>query len=398
MPIWFKVVKDSADIERVCRLRHTVFVKEEKRFSYHSSHVVDLFDTLKETINILAFKDDEPIGTIRAVMPNPVGLPALEHYNFQPFIDTLNGGCSCFGWLCVLQAYRTYPGLLFGLFKMAVRELRKNGMHHIVATLHPPLMRLLQRSFNAKRLGDDFESGELKVSMTPAYIDTDNFPPRTREVFHDPTRIFFNDANIRRIYQQGETIVTKGESGDEAYLIMRGSVRSLPENRNGEILLPGSSDHRYMGKGDVLFAPGDIFGELALLDQGIRSTTIVPFSSEVDLMVWKKDEFLQQLSTNKEVSIDICKLLGGRLRKQIMGAGEISFVKDTAIARVLYDASNEGKNAVDVVWLGRQCGIWPEKLMERIDPWARQGLISHSDSGISLLNAQEIDAIAKIDE
>jgi CRP-like cAMP-binding protein len=395
MPIWFKVVKESVDIEKVCRLRHTVFVKEEKRFSYHSSHVVDLFDTFKETINVLALKENEPIGTIRVVMPNPVGLPALEHYNFQPFIDTLSGECSCFGWLCILKAYRTYPGLLFGLFKMAFRELRKNGMHHIVATLHPPLMHLLQRSFNAKRLGDDFESGELKVPMTPAYIDTNNVPPRSREIFHDPTRVFFNDANIRRIYQQGEPIITKGDVGDEAFLIIRGSVRALPEDCNAHMLISRQDNYHYLGKGDILFGPGEVFGELALLDQGVRSTTVVPYSNEVDLMVWKKNEFLEQLSTNKEAAVNICKFLGERLRKQIAGNQEIGFVKDSEIARVLYDASNEGEHAVDAVWLGRQCGIWPKKLMERIDRWGQQSMISHTESGITLLNASAIDAIGK---
>lgn len=398
MPIWFKVVKDSLDVARVCRLRHKVFVEQEERFEEATPYVMDLYDAIYETINILAFNGDEPIGTIRAVMPNPVGLPALDHYDFGPYMSTLDGPCSCFGWLCVLQKYRRHPGLLFGLFKMAVRELRKNGMRHIVATLHPPLMRLLTRSFNAVRVGEDFESGELKVPMTPAYIDTDNFPPRTREIFHDPSKIIFNDSNVRRIYQEDEPLVTRGEIGDEAFLIMRGSVRSLPVDAEGNTIFPGPEDHHPLGDGDLLFPPGQIFGELALLDQGKRTTTIIPYSKEVDVMVWNKDEFMKQLTTDKDKALDICKLLGVRLRNQIVHADDVGASVTPILARVMYDASNEGNSDMDLVWLARQCGIWPDVLLERVSPWAEKGLVSHEKGRITVLDPGQICAIAEAGE
>ena len=38
--------------------------------------VVDMFDSFDETLNIIAFRDTEPIGTIRVVMDSPAGFPA----------------------------------------------------------------------------------------------------------------------------------------------------------------------------------------------------------------------------------------------------------------------------------------------------------------------------------
>jgi CRP-like cAMP-binding protein len=395
MPIWFKVVKESEDIARVCRLRHKVFVQQEHRFDSTTDYIVDLYDALEETINILAFDGEEPVGTIRAVMDNPVGLPALDHYDFGPYISKLDGPCSCFGWLCVLHEYRRHPSLLFGLFKMAVRELRKKDQRHIIATLHPPLMSLLKRSFNAVRVGEDFTSGELKVPMTPAYIDTDNFPPRTREAFHDPEKIISDDSDIRRIYREGEPIITKGELGDEAFLIIRGSVRSLPEDEDGNLMIPGPNNFDRLSSKDLLFHQGEVFGELALLDQKERTSTIVPYSKEVDVMVWSREEFLNQMADCKETGLNISKLLGKRLRNQIHPKVGISTDIPPLLARIIHDASNEGKSDMDLIWLARQCGVWPDLLTKQMLKWQRDDLISHTDGRIAVLNLEKLRKIAE---
>jgi CRP-like cAMP-binding protein len=394
MPICFKVVKESEDIARVCRLRHKVFVQQEHRLDYATDYVVDLYDALNETINILAFDGEEPVGTIRVVMDNPVGLPAFDHYDFGPYISKLGSPCSCFGWLCVLQEYKNYPSLLFGLFKMAVSELRKKGQRHIIATVHPPLMSLLKRSFNAKRVGENFKSGLLKVPMIPAHIDTDNFPPRTREAFHNPARIIFNDSNIRRIYHEGEPIITKGELGNEAFLIMRGSVRSLPEDGRGNPIIPGPDDLDPLGPKDTLFHQGEVFGVLALLDQEERITTIVPYSKEVDVMVWNTDEFLNQMAACKETALNMSKLLGKRLRDLIDPIDGLRTDILPILARIMHDASNEGKNDMDLNWLARQCGVWPNILKDRMLLWQRDGLVTHTDGRIFVLNPKRLREIA----
>ncbi len=399
MSLQFKVVKESVDMAKVFRLRHKVFVQQEHRLESATDYIVDLYDALNETINILAFDGDKPVGTIRAVMHNPVGLPALDHYDFGPYISKFDSPCSCFGWLCVLQEYKNYPSLLFGLFKMAVSELRKKGQRHIIATVHPPLLSLLKRSFNAKRVGENFKSGELKVPMAPAYIDTDNFPPRTREVFHDPERSIFHDSNIRRIYHEGEPIIKKGELGEEAFLIMRGSVRSLPEDGNGNSIIPGPDDFDPLGPKDLLFHQGEVFGELSLLDQGERTTTIVPYSKEVDVMVWNKDEFLNQMATCRETALDISKFLGKRLRNQINPKGSLIADILPILTRIMHDASNEGKNDMDLIWLARQCGVWPKILKDQMVLWQRDGLVAHTEGRIAVLKPKRLrSVIAKAGE
>ena len=388
MPILFKIAESPLERESVLKLRHRVFVEQEGRFSHQTPYIVDLFDTFRETINILALKDGEAIGTIRVVLDNPVGLPAAEHYDFSACLNDVTGNCACFGWLCVLKEYRSYPGLLIGLFKMAVHEMRKDGAKHVIATIHPPLFRLLQRGFNARRVGDDFDSAGLGVPITPVFLSFDLIPPRSREVFDDYEEIILQDSSARRIYQEGEVITRRGTEGDEAFLILRGAVRALPVGENGEDIMPQPGQLNRLGEGDILFSKGDILGELSLLDCGARTATLVPYSSEVDVMVWSKDVFMRQLKDDEGKALDICRLLGKRLRKQILGKGEPADLRRFAAAgHVLFDASDEGAKSVDASWLARQCGIWPGTLVKITEEWRVQGIVAVEERNLRVLDS-----------
>ncbi len=386
MPIVFKVAESSEDKETVFKLRHRVFVEQERRFPHQTPYILDMFDSFDETLNIIAFKDAEPIGTIRVVMDSPAGFPADEHFDFRPFIKDLEGRCACFGWLCVLKEFRSYPGLLIGLFKMAVHSMRKMGARHVVATLHPPLMRLLQRAFNAKRLGNDFESPGLQVPMTPAFLSWDKIPPRSREIFDFSSEIILQDSNVRKIYQEGEIIAQKGEAGDDAFFILRGSIRVLPTDKNGNDIIPERNQFNRIGEKDFLISKGNIFGELSLLDGGARTTTIVPYSNEVDVMVWSKEMFMKQLEHSRDKALQICRLLGTRLRRQIQGYKNITAPSPSAVANVLLDASDEGTKPIHVTWLARQCGLWPENLREIITEWRKNEIVALEDENVRVLN------------
>ncbi len=390
MPIKLKVAKDSAEKELVYSLRHQVFVDEEKRFSQPSRHVFDIYDSFDETVNILALDGDSPIASIRVTNENPVGLPAFDHHDFRPFLKTLAGKYGCVGWLCTVKKYRRHPGLIMGLFKMVVREMRKVGIQHMIATLHPPVMPMLERSFGAKAVGEEFSSGELKVPMLPIYIDIENFPHGSREAFRDPSDIIFKESKERRIYGKKEIILNKGEIGNEAYLIMRGSVRMLTGPETTGALARRQFNREPIDRGDILLSQGQIFGELSLLDGGARTACVIPYSREVDLMVWSRDEFLDQLRYDKKKVFEICKLLADRLRQQIEETS-ITPPRDL-ITRILLDASHGGKNAVDMPWLAQQSGIWLRDLEVLLTSWAEKLWVAHDgERSIRVIDPESLE-------
>ena len=91
-----------------------------------------------------------------------------------------------------------------------------------------------------------------------------------------------------RTYQAGEVVFTEGARSDELYIIAQGEV---------EILLNPSlvSDQPAQVFNPVLIATlrqGQSFGEIALVDQGLRSATARASKSPTRLLILNKDNLL----------------------------------------------------------------------------------------------------------
>lgn len=363
MPCTFKIASTSEDKNRVYRLRHQVFVEEEERFDHPSNKIFDEFDTLDETFSIIAECNRIPVGTIRATLDNPVGLPSLEYYDFKPFMSNQDGKFAGVSWLCISGKYRVHRGLLPGLFKTMVREVRKQGARHVIAALHPGVLPLL-KYIGAKQLDAVFHSKELNVPMVPIHVDLENLPPGIRENAQDPLNLFFDDTNERRIYKKGEVLTQMGDNGKEAFMIMRGSVQVLLNS--DEI-----SDNDFTAP---LLGPGQIFGELALLDGGPRTATVICHSSEVDVMIYTRDEFIRQLHKDHSRAYEICRILGSRFRCLLEGNERIR-PQDILIARILIDASRKGHKSVEIKFLANQCGLWVKEIKPLLMKWQGEKII-----------------------
>lgn len=92
-----------------------------------------------------------------------------------------------------------------------------------------------------------------------------------------------------------------GDEGDTLYLIERGSVSvTLPTEKGEHLTL------------DVL-GPGQIFGEISLLDGGPRTATIRALEP-TDLLALHRTDFRGFLRTQPDVAFDILKVMGQRQR------------------------------------------------------------------------------------
>jgi CRP/FNR family transcriptional regulator, cyclic AMP receptor protein len=95
-------------------------------------------------------------------------------------------------------------------------------------------------------------------------------------------------------YAPGEVIVQAGDRGNSMYLILEGHARVV-------------------GKSGVL-RPGDFFGEMALIDGGPRSATIIA-ASQVRLMMLQRRTFLKALKQNPHIGLAIIETLAHRVRR-----------------------------------------------------------------------------------
>ncbi|MBL0166205.1 MAG: SLC26A/SulP transporter family protein [Propionivibrio sp.] len=109
----------------------------------------------------------------------------------------------------------------------------------------------------------------------------------------------------KRSYRSGEKIFTRGESGDELFIIRSGSVR---------IMLPISEKlSHHLGT----FGRGAFFGEMAFLDGEVRSADAVVFS-DTELYVVSRKTFNLLAENHKKLALSlmegVASVLASRLR------------------------------------------------------------------------------------
>ena len=91
----------------------------------------------------------------------------------------------------------------------------------------------------------------------------------------------------------GDVIVQAGDRGNSMYLLLEGRARVFGKSR--------------------LLQPGDFFGEMALIDGGPRSATIIA-ASQVRLMMLQRQAFLKVLKQNPQIGLAIMETLAQRVR------------------------------------------------------------------------------------
>lgn len=84
----------------------------------------------------------------------------------------------------------------------------------------------------------------------------------------------------REVYNTDAVIFNQNDAGDKMYLITRGQVEIRLNDASG-----GNFTTIYLGQ-------GQIFGEMALLDQGARSATVLAIEEETELYAINANEFV----------------------------------------------------------------------------------------------------------
>ena len=106
---------------------------------------------------------------------------------------------------------------------------------------------------------------------------------------------------VKREFEAGQTIVEQGKGGEGFFIIVSGKAEATRERADGTKIVVNQ------------FGPTDFFGELALLDDGIRTATVVA-TEKVDCLVLVRWDFLAKLETNADMAVKILQELARRFR------------------------------------------------------------------------------------
>jgi CRP/FNR family cyclic AMP-dependent transcriptional regulator len=126
----------------------------------------------------------------------------------------------------------------------------------------------------------------------------------------------------------GDVLMRKGELGDSLFIINEGWVKIVTVDSKGDELIINKC------------GPGEIIGEMALLDSGPRSASVIALEDSEALEL-KQGAFQHVIDSHPEVSLSIIRSYSNRLRfsttyieraidwSQKIAEGDYSFVENT---------------------------------------------------------------------
>jgi CRP-like cAMP-binding protein len=106
---------------------------------------------------------------------------------------------------------------------------------------------------------------------------------------------------LGKTYRPGEIIVRQGDVGDCMYVIQDGDVEVLKEKNGTQTVV------------DTMHT-GDIFGEMAIIDKTVRSST-VRASSLVRIMTIDKKTFVRRIQEDPSLALTVLKVMSRRVGK-----------------------------------------------------------------------------------
>ena len=102
-------------------------------------------------------------------------------------------------------------------------------------------------------------------------------------------------------YSRGQTIFQYGDAGDTLYIVRTGRVQVFVENNEGEKIVFGENE------------PGDLFGEISLLDGGPRTANAIVID-DCELLELDRDGLFHLVQKRPHAGIDMLTVMGRRLR------------------------------------------------------------------------------------
>jgi CRP/FNR family cyclic AMP-dependent transcriptional regulator len=191
-----------------------------------------------------------------------------------------------------------------------------------------------------------------------------------------------------RRYAKGEVIFHQGDVGTALFILRKGQVAIRLSSEDGkEVIL-------------ALLDRGDVFGELALLDDEPRSTDAVA-REEVDLLSLQREDFRKFLEERPQVAMRMLSSLSRLVRRVTQLVHDTTFLDArTRLVRVLLDlAENQGQPAAEGVVITQKltqselanlCGLTRESTNKWLRFYVREGLLSYEGGQITLVRPERL--------
>jgi CRP/FNR family cyclic AMP-dependent transcriptional regulator len=207
------------------------------------------------------------------------------------------------------------------------------------------------------------------------------FPPAVIE--------HFGTYMTRRSVRRGATIFAKGDPGSGLMAVLWGSVKiSVPTADGREAVLN-------------IINPGEIFGEIALLDGRPRTADAVAMD-DCELMVIERRDFIPFLRGEPDIALKFIEILCGRIRRTSEQVEDVMYLSFPGrLAKTLLqltggiDASAAHRNVrITQRELSNIIGMSRESTNKQLRAWEERKWVQLQRGGIAVLDANALIRLA----
>jgi len=195
-----------------------------------------------------------------------------------------------------------------------------------------------------------------------------------------------------KVYKPRETIVEKGAPASEFFVLLRGRAKVAAPGADGS--------HAAIN----VMGPGEVFGEIAILDGQPRSATVSTLE-ECELAIVSKAAFNDLLATSTSIAVKLLNVLAGRVRELTTRIEDRAFLDVPArlAKQLLWLAANHGVESGPAVRidlrlsqqeLGDLIGATRESVNKQLREWTRSGIVKQERDCIDIFDLDALRAVA----
>lgn len=232
-----------------------------------------------------------------------------------------------------------------------------------------------------------------EVTLAPAILESLKAIPFFGGLEPDALGRLAATMRARR-FRRGEVLFHVGDPGDALFVIVSGEVKiSLPSDTGEEAIL-------------ATLGPGEIFGEIALLDGAPRSasaTALVP----TETVVLPRDRFRDLIASEAGVRDALLASIAGELRRLTTHVEELHFLDITGrLAARLVRLATEGglpvedgavrlRSSLTQGDLAAMVGCTRQSVNRLLGQFADDGLLRLEREGIVIVDVPGLNAAAR---
>lgn len=220
----------------------------------------------------------------------------------DPALDAVNEPVvASGGMVAIRKGWRARRDVIRALYRVGISIFFSWKATHVIATVNSRTTSMYRR-LGFGEVGEKIWVEQIGDYITPLAAPASLLYEWSFSELSEPRQEVFHDSFERVLLRLGETLFREGQPGDRAYVIDAGNIKISRARPEGPILVL------------AILGRGDLFGELALIDDLPRSATAEALG-DVELIGLDRKLLSRQTGMNSDRLRAVMHFFSSRIRK-----------------------------------------------------------------------------------